>query len=369
MKKKKYMLIILSILAAFIVGVAIFMQTPSFGKHPKGDRLLQIEKSPNFKDGKFQNLSPTPMLTEGANYRSMLLEFFSRKVKEPKSILPSKKTNLKTLSPDENVLIWMGHSSYFMQIDGKKVLVDPVLSGNASPVSFTTKAFKGSDIYTTDEIPDIDYLIITHDHWDHLDYKTLMALKPRINKIITPLGNGAHFERWGFKLNQIIEKDWYETVQLEEEFEITVTPARHFSGRGFKRNQTLWASFVFLTPTKRIYIGGDSGYDKHFAEICKKYGPFDLAILENGQYDKNWKYIHLMPGQQIKAANDLKAKALLPVHSGKFTLGNHDWDEPFLKITVNQGSDDLRILTPMIGEQVMLNDTTQQFTHWWLDVE
>lgn len=366
---KKIMLIVLSIIAVLVLGVTLFMQTPRFGKHPKGDRLLQLEKSPNYKNGQFQNLSPTPMITEGASYWSMTLEFFTGKVKEPQSLLPSTKTNLKALSPTEDVLVWMGHSSYFMQIGGKKVLVDPVFCGYASPVSFTTKAYAGSDVYTSDDIPDIDYLIITHDHWDHLDYKTIKALKPKIKQVICGLGNGAHFEHWRYESSQILERDWYESIQLDDGFQIHVTPARHFSGRGFKRNQALWASFVFVTPTTNIYIGGDSGYDKHFLEIGEKYGPFDLAILENGQYDKNWKYIHLMPGEHIKAANDLKVKTIFPVHSGKFTLGNHDWDEPLTKIVEYQGQDDLRILTPMIGEQVNLNDTNQQFTHWWRDVK
>ena len=262
----------------------------------------------------------------------------------------------------------MGHSSYFIQIDGKKVLVDPVFSGNASPVSFTTKAYDGSDVYTYDDIPDLDYLIITHDHWDHLDYPTIMALKPKINKIICGLGNRSHFEYWGFDSQQIIERDWYSTIQLEEGFQVHVTPARHFSGRGFKRNRTLWASFAFMTPSSSIYIGGDSGYGKHFLEIGERYGPFDLAILENGQYDKNWKYIHMLPGEQVQAASNLKAKTLLPVHLGKFTLGNHDWDEPLSKIIENQGVGGLRIITPMIGEKVNLLDANQQFTHWWKNV-
>ncbi|GAL65092.1 outer membrane protein romA [Algibacter lectus] len=297
------------------------MNTPRFGKHPSGKRLSRIEQSPNYKNGQFQNLSETPMLAEGVSYWSVLKEFLnSGQPKEPQNI-PTKKTDLKSLSASENVIIWMGHSSYFMQLDGKKILVDPVMSGNASPVSFTTKAYKGSDVYTTEDIPDIDYLFITHDHWDHLDYKTILELKPKIKTVICGLGVGAHFERWGFDSSIVMEEDWYKTLYLDEGFVAHVTPARHFSGRGFKRNQTLWASFAFFTPSSKIFIGGDGGYDTHFTEIGEKYGPFDLAVLENGQYDKKWKYIHTMPGEPMKAASDLKTKTVLPVHSGKFTLG------------------------------------------------
>lgn len=363
------MVIALSIIASIVLGVAIFMNTPRFGKHPSGTRLSRIEQSPNYKNGQFQNLTPTPMLAEGVSYWSVLKEFlFSAKPKEPQNI-PSKKTDLKSLNSKENVIIWMGHSSYFMQLDGKKILVDPVLSGNASPVSFTTKAYKGSNIYTTEDIPDIDYLFITHDHWDHLDYKTILELKPKIRNVICGLGVGAHFERWGFDSSIVKEEDWYKTLMLDDGFVVHITPTRHFSGRGFKRNKTLWASFVLITPSAKVFIGGDGGYGNHFAEIGEKYGPFDLAVLENGQYDSKWKYIHTMPDEFMKAAADLKAHTVLPVHSGKFTLGNHDWDEPLSKIAKNSTESNIRIITPMIGEQVNLNDTTQLFTQWWKDVK
>ncbi|WP_222844207.1 MBL fold metallo-hydrolase [Saccharicrinis aurantiacus] len=368
MNIKKTMVIAFLIIATIVLGVAIFMRTPRFGKHPSGARLALIEQSPNYENGQFKNLTPTPMLAEGVNYWTVLKEFlFSGTPKEPQHI-PTKKTDLKSLNPSENVTVWMGHSSYFMQLDGKKILVDPVMSGNASPVSFTTKAYKGSDVYTTDDIPEIDYLFITHDHWDHLDYKTILELKPKIKTVICGLGVGAHFEHWGFEPSIIKEGDWYESVPLAEGFVAHITPTRHFSGRGFKRNQTLWASFAFFTPSSKIFIGGDGGYDEHFANIGEKYGPFDVAILENGQYDSKWKYIHMIPNEPIQASADLKAKALLPVHSGKFTLANHDWDEPLTKITSGSNSN-LRIITPMIGEQVNLNDTTQLYTQWWKDVK
>ncbi|MCG8698494.1 MAG: MBL fold metallo-hydrolase [Bacteroidales bacterium] len=365
---KRIMIIILSILAALFLAVVLFMQLPRFGKQATGERQSKIEQSPNYKDGQFQNLSPTPMLTEGVSYWSMSKEFFFGETKVPKDLIPSIKTDLKSLNPSDNVLIWMGHSSYFMQVDGKRILVDPVMCGYASPFSFTTKAYKGSDIYTTDEIPEIDYLFITHDHWDHMDHNTLIKLKPKINMVICGLGNGAHLERWDFESSKIKEEDWNKAIELDDGFTSHVLPARHFSGRGFKRNRALWASFALTTPTTKIYIGGDSGYDTHFAEIGKQFESFDLVILENGQYDASWKYIHMMPDEVVKAAIDLNATTLLPVHSGKFTLGNHDWDEPLNKISQVPTEDKVRIITPMIGEQVNLNDTSQVFTQWWKNV-
>lgn len=360
------MILILLLLIGFAVIVYWFMQQPQFGKIPADERLKRIENSPNYKNGRFKNLNHTPDLTEGANLFTVMKEFLFNKndAKKPNQILPSTKTDLLQLDPNEDILVWFGHSSYFMQIDGKKILVDPVLSGSASPISFTTKAFEGTDMYSPNDIPEIDYLFISHDHWDHLDYKTIMKLEPKIKKIICGLGTGAHFEHWGFHLNDIIEKDWNETIVLEEGFIVHTATARHFSGRGFTRNKALWMSYVLQTPTSKIFIGGDSGYDNHFEEIGNQFGPFDVAILENGQYDKSWKYIHMMPNEVIQATKDLKAKVLFPVHSGKFALANHDWNEPLVKITILAETNNIPLMTPQIGEKTYLKQI-EKFNNWW----
>ncbi|MEP7256689.1 MAG: MBL fold metallo-hydrolase [Ferruginibacter sp.] len=364
------LLIIIAIVFVFIVVVYAFMQQAKFGKSPSGKRLQRIMESPNYRDRKFQNQSPTPDLTEGANIFSVLKEFLFNKSKrsKPSVVLPSKKINLLSVDPGKDILVWFGHSSYFMQIDGKKMLVDPVFSGNASPLKFTTKSFKGSDVYTTDDIPEIDYLFISHDHWDHLDHETVLKLKPKIKKIITGLGTGAHLEHWGFDNDIIIEKDWNEEVILDTGFNVNTTPARHFSGRGFKRQQALWLSFVLQTPTMKIYLGGDSGYDLHFAKIGKRFGPFDLAILECGQYNKSWKHIHMLPEELIQAAQDLKAEKLMPVHWAKFTLALHSWDEPIIRVTEEAKRKNFPVIHPMIGEEMDLEDP-QNKTAWWKGIE
>ncbi|CAN5490702.1 MBL fold metallo-hydrolase [soil metagenome] len=364
------MYITIFIIALLVVTVVLVLKQRKFGKLPSGDRLEKIKNSPNYKDGRFQNQSITPDLTEGANYFSVMGEFIfckSKRVK-PVDIIPSIKTNLLTLDIDKDVLVWFGHSSYFMQIDGKRMLVDPVLCGFASPFSFSTKAFKGTNICTAEDIPEIDYLFITHDHWDHFDYETVVKLKPKIKKVVCGLGTGEHLEYWGYDKNIIIEKNWDEKVILEEGFTVQTASGRHFSGRGFKRNQALWVAYILQTPTMKIFIGGDSGYDKHFAEIGKTHGPFDLAILENGQYDKSWKYIHLMPEEVLKAAKELNAKRLLPVHSSKFAIANHAWDAPLSAITELNKTANIPLITPLIGEQVNLKDNTQLFTEWWKNI-
>lgn len=353
-------------LIVLVFLVFLFFQQAQFGKKPSGIRLENIKKSPNFKNNSFQNLNHTPDLTEGVSVYSVLKEFLFNKneFKKPKQAIPTTKTDLLNLSPSENIVVWFGHSSYYIQIDGKKILVDPVLSKNASPLSFTTKAFEGTNVYTTDDFPEINYLFITHDHWDHLDYKTIMKLKSKIKTIICGLGTGAHFEHWGFDSHSIIEKDWNETISLDAGFVVHTVPARHFSGRSFIRNKALWVSFVLQTPSSKLFIGGDSGYDSHFVEIGNQFGPFDLVFLENGQYDKSWKYIHMMPNEVLQAAIDLKAKALFPVHSSKFTLANHNWNEPLSKISELVQTTDIKLVTPLIGERTqILSEKT--FQKWW----
>lgn len=358
---------ILLLLAVLVIAVIVFLQQPKFGRLPSGARLEKIEKSANYRDGQFQNLNHTPDLAEGVSYYTVFKEFFFEKSKrnKPEDTLPSQKTDLLNLNPEENIVVWFGHSSYFIQANGKTMLIDPVFSGSASPVSFTTNAYPGSDVYTADDIPDIDYLFISHDHWDHLDYDTILKLKSRIKKIICSLGTGEHFEYWGFDPAIITEKDWNETVTLDDGFVVHTTPSRHFSGRGIKRNKALWTSYVLKTPTLNLYLGGDSGYDSHFKKIGDTFGPFDVAFLECGQYNEYWKYIHMMPEQVVTAAQELQAKRLMPVHWGKFSLGLHDWDEPIKRVTAEAEKENLPLLTPMIGEKASLNDTTQVYTKWW----
>ncbi len=338
-----------------------------FGKAPSPQHQQEIEKSKNFRDGKFQNLSFTPQLTEGMTVPKVLFSFLFQKKSgtKPSHPIPSVKTDLLNLPADQDILVWFGHSSYFIQLDGKTFLIDPVFSGFGAPFPGMNKAFQGTDPYTVSDFPAIDYLIITHDHYDHLDYETVVELIPKVKTVICGLGVSAHLEYWGYAPEKIIETDWHVKTELENGFTITTTPARHFSGRGVTRNKTLWVSYVLQTPTMKIFIGGDSGYDTHFAEIGNEHGPFDLAIMENGQYDSRWKYIHSTPEEVWQETKELKAKRLFPVHSGKFDMANHPWDEPLKMITALSNSSGIPLITPMIGEVVRLKDETQSFTDWW----
>ena len=363
----KTMWIVLIIIAVLFLGTSCFVTQPRFGRTPKGERMERVKNSPNYYEGKFQNLSPTPQLTsEKSRFSTMAGFLFKKKERlRPDVEIPCVKTDLLSLNINDDVLVWFGHSSYFIQISGRRILVDPVFSKAASPVSFFNKSFKGANCYDAEDIPDIDYLIITHDHWDHLDYSSVKKLKPRIRKVICGLGVGEHFERWKFDLSNIVEMDWNESFILEPDFELFCLPTRHFSGRGLKPNQSLWASFLVKTSDYTLYVGGDGGYDTHFAEIGNRFESIDLALLENGQYDINWRFIHTLPNETIIAAKDLNAKRMMPGHNSKYALGNHAWDEPMKRLSELHNENDFMMLTPKIGEVVNLRDNAYLFSEWW----
>lgn len=359
------MITILVLLVAFVIGVFVFMQQPIFGADPADDRLARVEKSPNYKGGSFQNLHETPVQSEEFSFWKLLGSYLNPPAgRAPVDSLPSVKTDLKNISGSEPVLVWFGHSSYFIRIAGKNLLIDPVFSGNASPVSFFAKSYPGTNGYGVNDFPELDAVLISHDHYDHLDYKTIVQLKSKTKHFYTALGVGAHLERWGIEPDRITEFDWWESKPIFDSVELIATPARHFSGRSFSRGKSLWTSYVIKTPQHRIYVGGDSGYDTHFKEIGEKYGPFDLAMLECGQYNTMWPYIHMMPEQVVQAAADLNAKIFMPVHWSKFTLAIHTWTDPIERVTKAADSVKARYTTPRIGEPVEL-DKSYPHSTWW----
>lgn len=336
-----------------------------FGKKPAGERLERIENSLNFRDGKFKNIEPTSVNPGDVSIFKIIKKMLSR----PGSVRPSEeiphiKTDVKALFSEKPVVVWFGHSSYLIHVKGFNILVDPVFSGNASPVNFFGKAFPGSDTYDAEDLPTIDLLILTHDHYDHLDLPSIQKLHPKVDKIVAALGVGAHLEYWGVDPEKINELDWWQEHEVSENVKITSTPSRHFSGRGLQRAKTLWSSFVLEIKGTRIFIGSDSGYDGSFKEIGKKFGGFDLAFLECGQYGKYWPQIHMFPEQTIMAANDLNAEITIPVHWGKFVLSTHPWNEPVKRFVAAAERENRRFVAPQIGEAFYLNKKWKQ-KNWW----
>ncbi len=351
-------------------AASLYLQQPEFGQAPAGDRLAAIQGSPNQVDGVFDNAIPTPTLAEGESLPSVMWSNLTQPAERlaPAQALPFVKTDLRALPLERDVVVWLGHSSYYLHIGGRRVLIDPVLSDFAAPFSFANRAFPGSNPYRPEDIPDIDLLLITHDHYDHLDHATLTALRPRISQTITGLGVGAHLAQWGFAPETVREGDWMQRFDVSNGLAVHVLPARHYSGRTMVRKRTLWVGFALETSARRLFFSGDSGYGPHFAEIGQRLGGFDLAVLDSGQYDPRWPYIHMNPEEAVQATRDLRAAALLPGHVGKFAMARHAWDDPFQRLVKASEVQSFRLLTPMQGDPVRLDEPGQTFTAWWAGI-
>lgn len=357
---------LLTALALGTLSTVAYLNLPKFGRAPQGERLERMKKSPNFRDGIFHNQHPTPQITTDKSMPRMMYDFLfeKRERNRPDQELPTVKTDLKNLSFEKDLIIWFGHSSYLIQLGGKRYLIDPVFE-SAAPVSFLNKAFKGTELYKPEDMPAIDYLVITHDHWDHLDHGTVMKLKSRIGKVICPLGVGEYFEYWGFANEQLVELDWNEQAELQEEQRVHCFPARHFSGRLLKRDRTLWASFLIETAQRNIYISGDGGYDTHFAKVAEQFEQIDVAILENGQYNEAWRYIHLMPDDLARVVEELQPHTVFAGHNSKYALAMHAWDEPLKNAQIIGSQNDQHLVMPLIGEVVYLDHEPRELAQWW----
>ena len=362
----------LSLYAVIIMLIATaaslpFVLNAGFGQAPQGEGLSLVERSAHYVDGQFRNQVPTEGYTGKKSKLAAMWEFLTSKIENarPQQPLPLVKTDLANLPIEQDTMVWLGHSSWYIQLAGKSILIDPVFSSYAAPFSFLNKAFPGDYPWTAESMPEIDLLIISHDHYDHLDYATIKALKPKIRQVITPLGVGSHLRYWGVNSDIIHEKDWNQAVKVSNALTVHVLPARHFSGRSLKSNQTLWASFMFVTNDHKVYYSGDTGYGPHFKAIGEQFGSVDLAIMENGQYDEDWNNIHMMPNETAQAAVDLNAHAVLPGHAGRFVLAKHTWDAPYKSLAQASADKDFRLLTPKQGEPVLVNDNAQQFSAWW----
>ncbi|MEQ5856859.1 MBL fold metallo-hydrolase [Halomonas sp. YLB-10] len=370
MKKKfrKMVTVIGTLAGVLLLGGWAYLQHPKFGELPEGNALATIKRSPNYVDGAFRNLVDTPMFTQNRSFLSVLVENLraSNEGLTPEDAIPSVKTDLQALNVDQDLVIWLGHSSYYVQLGGKRILIDPVFSEDAAPVPFANRAFAGTNPYSAEDIPSIDYLLITHDHWDHLDYPSITALKSKVGNVVTGLGVGAYFEQWGYDPENVHQHDWNDTLELDDELTLHVLAARHYSGRMLQRNQTLWVGFALETPERRLLFSGDSGYGPHFAEIGQRFDGFDLVALDHGQYDSRWAYIHMTPEEAAQAAEELRAAALLPAHVGKFALARHTWQEPFERIAAASQGREYRLVTPLIGEPLQLaGDALPVVSHWW----
>ncbi|MBC8214987.1 MAG: MBL fold metallo-hydrolase [Candidatus Marinimicrobia bacterium] len=356
------------IIGLIVIFGALFMScNPQFGKHATKKQIEEYAKLEYFKNGKFINLNPSPM---DINYWKMIKEWTKNAPnRNPSNDIIVEKidsTTIENHNADITQLTWFGHSTFLLEIDGKKILIDPMLSKTLSPISFLgAKRYSNNIPIEAENLPFIDAVILSHDHYDHLDYKTIKQIKNKVGEFYAPLGVGNHLKSWGVNEENITELNWWESVEFDS-ISFVCTPARHFSGRGlFDRASTLWCSWVIKGSKDNIYFSGDSGYDTHFKKIGEKYGPFDISLLECGQYNEDWKLLHMMPEETALAAIDLKSKLAMPIHWGAFTIALHDWNEPVERMLKKANELNLSVTTPKIGESVILGKDTFPTEKWW----
>ncbi len=353
-----------------VIGGVIFVKiSPEFGgKHTLID-VERYSKSTNFKKGQFENLSSTNMDMSFGETMETLADFIKgTQNAKPDFELPVEKVDSLNWEQNDstNRLVWFGHSSFLIKLDGKNILIDPMMGKVAAP-----HPWLGVDRYSTElpieieKLPKIDAVLISHDHYDHLDYGSIRLLKDKVNQFMVPLGVGAHLKEWGIEDHRIQEFDWWQKTTYEH-IGLVFTPSRHFSGRGLTdRFSTLWGSWVITGETKNLYFSGDGGFGDHFKEIGEKFGPFDFAMMECGQYNENWADIHMMPEETVQASLDVNTKVSMPIHWGAFTLSMHSWTDPVERFTAKSKELNLAYFVPKIGEEILLGTLKSKSGVWW----
>lgn len=310
-----------------------------------------------------QDKSKKPSMSFMETLSVMKEVFFGGGRRSPVGKLPEVKPDMTAFQAPSDKLkfIWLGHSTLLLNLEGQNVLIDPVFF-NASPVSFMIKRFQ-PPVIKLEELPPIQTIVISHDHYDHLDRKTIQYFIEKPVNFLVPTGVGEHLRSWGVNPHRITELKWHESI-TRQGITYRATPAQHFSGRGlFDRNETLWASWIIKTEHENIYYSGDSGYGPHFKEIGKLHGPFDYAFLENGQYNERWPDVHMQPEETLQALLDLNAQTLIPVHWGMFDLSLHHWSEPIIRTHTIAKNWDIPILTPRLGE--IVDSKNHPSSPWW----
>lgn len=362
------------IVLVFAIGFLFVQLSPQFGGKHSDAKIAQYEKSGHYENGVFINEIPTSMEMGFPKMMSVLKDYIVGVPNSaPKHPLPVQSIDSLDIvnRPDTTTRItWFGHSAFLLEMQGKNILIDPMFGNTPSPHPWLGKSrfTKGLPIEVK-QLPKIDAVIFSHDHYDHLDYESILKLKDKVGQFYTPLGLGTHLAAWGVPQENIHELNWWDEIQFED-LTFKCAPARHFSGRGLgDRFSTLWASWVIQGTNHNIYFSGDSGYGPHFKTIGEKYGPFDFAMMECGQYDKRWDNIHMMPEETAQAAVDVNAKLFMPIHWGAFVLALHTWKDPIERVTKKAEELGMPISTPRIGEPIILELAEKPSSRWWEGIE
>ncbi len=376
LKYLKRMIIGIGIIIGVITIVAILFinLSPEFGGKATEEQEIKYAVSKNYKDGKFVNTNKVELDMSFRDMGKSIVGYFKPQPNTvPEKNIPVQKVDsLQIAAYNGNTrLIWFGHSAFLLQIDQKNILIDPMFGEVPAPHPMLGgKRFSKELPIEIEKIPKIDAVLISHDHYDHLDYGSIKKLNSRVKIFYVPLGVGVHLQEWGVEKERIIELDWWQETTLDG-LRFICTPAQHFSGRGLSdRTKTLWSSWIIQSNTDNIFFSGDSGYADHFKKIGEKYGPFDFAMIECGQYNKMWPDIHMFPEETAQAGLDLKAKEIMPIHWGAFKLAMHTWTDPIERVTKKAKELNIDIVTPRIGQSIFVKDgNALGNVEWWDSID
>lgn len=363
------LLVVLSIIGGIvIIGVIWYNTSPEFGGTISQAKIKEYEKTDHYKEGVFINKTPTNMDMPAGKFLSLTVDFLKGNPKgRPDYNIEVSKIDSATIANNKSInqYTWFGHSAFLIEIDQHKILIDPMLGKTPAPhPTLGANRYSKELPISIEKLPAIDAVIISHDHYDHLDYGSIQKLKDKVGHFYVPLGVDAHLLAWGIDSSKITALDWWEASKLNN-LNIVFTPSRHFSGRGLSdRFATLWGSWIIQGENDKLFFSGDGGYGPHFKEIGDKYGPFDFAMMECGQYNKSWSEIHMMPEESAQAAKDLNTKVMMPIHWGAFTLALHDWTDPVERVIKAADKLNIPISTPEIGKPSNWKEEVVVFP-WW----
>lgn len=363
--------IVLSLITLLIIiGVLFINLSPQFGGLASKQQQELFSKSKHYKDGKFLNNGGVKIeMSLKDSFKAMWILFKSNSKAEPNKNIDVQKVDSISIANynSKTRFIWFGHSTFLLQTKGKNLLIDPMFGDVPAPNPLLgNKRFSNELPIEIEKLPSIDAVLITHDHYDHLDYESIQKLKDKVKLFFTPLGIGIHLLKWGVEKERIIELDWWQEIKFDD-LTIRCTPAQHFSGRGISdREKTLWCSWIIQSDDENLFFSGDSGYASHFKEIGEQYGPFDFAFMECGQYNNLWPLVHMLPEETAQAGLDIKAKKMMPIHWGAFKLASHSWTEPVERISKKAKELNVDLVIPKIGEiiEIGLNDSEEIYP-WW----
>ena len=357
----------LFIVVVIITVVMVVSAGDAPGASPAGKRLERVQASAQWQGSSFVNrLTPE----EGSFWKMMEQWIFGgseyRVPEEPIGIIETAARLFETAPGSGLRVTWLGHSTLLIEIDGHRLLIDPVWGERASPFNWMGPVRFYEPPLALEDLPDLDAVIISHDHYDHLDHPTVLRMLDMEVPWVVPLGVGAHLEHWGMPVERIVELDWWENTDVKE-ITITCTPARHFSGRSVMltdRSTTLWAGWALTGPRHRVYYSGDTAMQDEFIEIGDKLGPFDMTLIESGAYNELWADVHLGPEQAVRAHQLVRGRVMLPVHWGLFNLGMHGWTEPIERILVAAMGAGVKVVMPVPGETVE-PELAGEVVPWW----